>query len=62
MFQAAKAIFAGAITLITGLTTTLTGNQNLSDLTTIQWLIIIGATFAAVGGTYGITNAPPKKK
>lgn len=62
MFQAAKAIYAGALTLITGLSTTLTGDQNFSDLTAVQWLIVIGATVVAVGGVYGISNAPAKKK
>ncbi len=57
--QAAKAFYAAALALLAGLATTLTGDQNLGDLTTLQWVILAGSVLGAFGGTYRLTNRQP---
>lgn len=50
--QAAKAFYAAASAALAGLATTLTGDQNLGDLTTLQWVILSGFVLAAFGAVY----------
>ena len=54
--QSLRAIYAAAVTLVGSLSTTLTGDQNFGDITTQQWLIVVGATLAAFGGVWGFVN------
>jgi hypothetical protein len=56
--QALRAFYAAAVALVGSLATTLTGDQNLGDITTQQWLIVVGVTLAAFGGVYGLSNRP----
>lgn len=58
--KAAKAFYAALVAGLGALATTLTGEQNLGDLTTLQWVIIAGVVVGAFGGVYGITNAKPQ--
>jgi hypothetical protein len=53
-----RACFAALATFLTALATTLTGDQNLGDLTTLQWVIIAGGVLAAFGGVFGLKNQP----
>lgn len=51
-----RALYAAAITFVGALAQALTADQNLGDLDAKQWLLAIGATLAAFGGVYGISN------
>lgn len=56
---AAKAIYAGVATFIGALLAALEGlpsDAGIGDVSLAGWLIITGATLAAVGGVFGITN------
>lgn len=57
--QVLKAIYAGVFTTLSTLVVTLTGNQNLGDLTTLQWLLVALAGLGAFGGVYGLPG--PKR-
>ena len=54
----AKAFYGAAIAFLSGLITTLAGNQNLGDLSAKQWLTVALAAVVAFGGIAGITNKP----
>jgi hypothetical protein len=57
--QAAKAILAALIAGLTALGAYLTQTTNLSDITAGQWVFAAIAALVALGGVYGIQNAPP---
>lgn len=53
-----KALLSGLAVVITFLTTILTGNQNLSDVTFVQWLVCAGLVLATYGFVYKTGNGP----
>lgn len=54
-----RAIYAGVIALLTGLSTALSSDSGFGDITDQQWVFIALGTVVAFGGVWGITN--PKK-
>lgn len=54
----AKAVSTGLIVVIVFLTTILTGDQNLSDVTFVQWLVCAGMVLSAYGVVYKVPNGP----
>lgn len=54
----AKAIATALIVVITFLTTILTGDQTLADVTFVQWLICAGLVLGAYGIVYKTPNGP----
>lgn len=55
----AKAILAAISVAIGDLCTLLTGNQNLSDVTFVQWLWIATNVLAVWGIVYAVPNKTP---
>jgi hypothetical protein len=56
---AAKAVYAGAASLISGVIIALTPDSvGISDITTIEKWVIAGAVIASVGGVFGLQNGP----
>ncbi len=56
-----KAIFAGLMTLIGSLGATLAqigDGAAFGDITTLGWILILGATAGAIGGILGLQAAP----
>lgn len=58
----AKAVSTGLIVVITFLTTILTGNQTLADVTFVQWLVCAGMVLGAYGVVYKVPNGPRPDK
>lgn len=58
----AKAVSTGLIVVITFLTTILTGNQTLADVTFVQWLVCAGMVLGAYGVVYKVPNGPRPEK
>lgn len=56
---AAKACLTALAVVLTFLTTVLTGNQTLPDVTFVQWLMCAGLVLAAFGFVYRVPNGPP---
>lgn len=54
----AKALLSGLAVVITFLTTILTGNQTLADVTFVQWLVCAGLVLATYGFVYKVGNGP----
>jgi heme A synthase len=54
----AKALLTALAVVITFLTTILTGNQTLADVTFVQWLVCIGLVLSAFGIVYRVPNGP----
>ncbi len=54
--KVAKAVYAGVAQLIAGLILVTIDGGGLTDVSTNEWLVIAGATLAAAGGVYGLTN------
>lgn len=57
--QTLKALYAAAVTVLTGLGTVLVGNASISDVSTSQWVTIATGALVAFGAVYGVTNAKP---
>lgn len=56
---AAKAVYAGAAALVSGVGLALTPDSaGVSDVTTLEKWVIAGAVVAAVGGVFGLENGP----
>lgn len=55
---AAKAFFAGVVTFLGTLVTALASDQSFTQINTKTWLTVALATVIAIGGVYGVTNAP----
>ncbi len=55
---AAKAVFAGTTTALGSVAVLLIGDTTLSAVTQGQWVTILLATVVAVGGVFGLSNAP----
>ena len=51
-----KAIYAGVVAFLTGLTVPLVGDASFDAVTPGQWVTIVLATVVAYGGTYGLSN------
>ena len=56
--KVAKAVYAGAAQVIAGLILVTIDGGGLAEVSTNEWLVIVGATLAAAGGVYGLTNKP----
>lgn len=52
----AKAVSTALIVVITFLTTVLTGEQTLADVTFVQWLVCAGMVLGAYGVVYAVPN------
>lgn len=52
----AKACLSAIAVVITFLTTVLSGNDTLGDVTFVQWLICSGLVLASFGFVYAIPN------
>jgi hypothetical protein len=52
----AKAVVSGVVAFCGGLGVALTDGS----VTGVEWCVIVPATVIAVGGVFGITNAPPE--
>lgn len=57
--QMAKAILAALLAGLSALGALLTQSTNLSSITAGQWVFVAIAALVALGGVYGIQNAPP---
>ena len=57
---AAKAIYAGGVTALGAVAAILVGSDQLGfgDITSGQWVTIALATLIAIGGVFGLQNAP----
>ena len=55
---ARKAILTALAVVLTNLVTILTGDQNLADVTFVQWLWIALSVLGAFGVTYVVPNGP----
>ena len=55
----AKSILAALAVAVGDLSTLLTGTQNLSDVTFVQWLLIASNILATWGVVYAIPNKTP---
>lgn len=55
-----KAIAAFAITFIGGVLVSVQDKTEFSDLTLLQWLVVVGFALVNTAAVYGITN-PPKR-
>ena len=57
---AAKAFYAGAVTFLGAVAAILVGSDQLGfgDITSGQWVTIALATIVALGGVFGLQNAP----
>ncbi len=53
-----KAVVSGVVTLAAYLVATLGANDDLGDLTTVQWLGAVVFVGAAYGITYRVPNTP----
>lgn len=54
----AKALLTVLAVVVTFLTTILTGDQTLEDVTFVQWLICLGLVLGAFGVVYNVPNGP----
>ncbi len=54
----AKAVATALIVVITFLTTILSGDQTLADVTFVQWMICAGLVLGAYGVVYKTPNGP----
>ncbi len=54
--KAAKTIYAVVAQIIAGLILVTNDGESIAAITTNEWLVIAGATLAAGGGIYGLTN------
>ena len=57
--QPYKAVAAFFLTFLGTLLASVQGRKEFSDLTTLEWLIVLGTALVTTGAVYGITN-PPK--
>ena len=55
-----KAIAAFVITFIGGVLVSVQDKTEFSDLTLLQWLVVVGFALVNTAAVYGITN-PPKR-
>lgn len=55
---AAKALLSVLAVVIAFLTTILSGNQTLADVTFVQWLICAGLVLGTFGFVYAVPNGP----
>jgi uncharacterized membrane protein YcaP (DUF421 family) len=53
-----KAIAAFVLTFVGCLIASVEGKKEFSDLTTLEWLIVIGTAVVTTGAVYQITNPP----
>lgn len=53
---AAKAFIGALIALIGGLVIVVTGSEGFADVTTNEWLVVVGQTLAVFAGVYFPTN------
>lgn len=58
--QPYKAIAAFVLTFLGTLLASVQGRKEFGDLTTLEWLIVIGTALVTTGAVYGITN--PRKE
>lgn len=54
----AKALATALVIILTFLTTVLTGDQTLADVTLVQWLLCALLVLGGFGFTYAIPNGP----
>jgi hypothetical protein len=54
----AKALLTVLAVVVAFLTTILTGNQTLADVTFVQWLICLGLVLGSFGIVYAVPNGP----
>ena len=54
----AKAVAAFLVPGLVFLTAQLTGDQSFSDLTTVQWMLAVGAVLGTPAAVYGVANKP----
>ena len=55
---AAKAVATALVIVLTFLTTVLTGDQSLADVTFVQWLVCALLVLGGFGFVYRIPNGP----
>lgn len=55
---AAKALLSALAVVLTFLTTILSGNQTLADVTFVQWLICAVLVLGSFGFVYKVGNGP----
>lgn len=53
-----KAAAAFVLTFLGTLLASIQGRREFSDLTALEWLIVIGTAIVTTGAVYGITNRP----
>jgi uncharacterized membrane protein YcaP (DUF421 family) len=53
-----KAVVAFVLTFLGTLLASVQGRKEFSDLTTLEWLIVVGTALVTTGAVYGITNPP----
>lgn len=56
--QPYKAIAAFVLTFLGTLLASIQGHKEFSDLTALEWLIVLGTALVTTGAVYGITNPP----
>lgn len=55
-----KAAAAFVLTFLGTLLASIQGRKEFTDLTALEWVIVIGTALVTTGAVYGVTN-PPKE-
>lgn len=53
-----KAVAAFVLTFLGTLLASIQGHKEFSDLTPLEWLIVIGTALVTTGAVYHVTNPP----
>ncbi len=53
-----KAVAAFALTFLGTLLASIQGRKEFTDLTALEWVIVVGTALVTTGAVYGITNSP----
>ena len=56
-----KAVAAFVLTFLGTLLASIQGKKEFSDLTALEWLIVLGTALVTTGAVYGITNPPVRR-
>lgn len=56
-----KAAAAFVLTFLGTLLASIQGRKEFSDLTALEWLIVLGTALVTTGAVYGITNPPAQR-
>lgn len=61
MTHANKAILTFALTFLTALLASLEGRKEFSELTALEWLIVVASALVSAGAVYLVPNRPARR-